>query len=79
MSEVRTCIGCEHFGGATQDAEPYNPHGIPVQVQRGPQCNHPKAASRDLVFGRAFCHNERNATRGCGKQGKLWEAKKNAK
>lgn len=78
MSEaVKTCVGCTHIG--EQGAEPYNPHpnphGFAQQVNKGPECRHPKAVTRDLVFGKAYCINERNNNKGCGKHGKLWEAK----
>lgn len=79
MSEVKTCVGCKHVGDAP--AEPYmphgNPHGFALQVNKGPECGHPKAVTRDLVYGKAFCINERQSKQGCGKQGKLWEPKNN--
>lgn len=44
---------------------------------QNPECKHPQAASRDLIYGKAYCANEREmkGNKGCGKQGKLWEAK----
>jgi hypothetical protein len=77
-TEVKTCVNCKSFRGG-QDAQVYyphaDPHGFTRSVNNGPECGHPKAATRDLVFGKAFCLNERNSKKGCGKQGKLWEAK----
>ena len=74
--EVRTCISCEHMKEV--QAEVYNPHARRSPSQ-GPECNHPKAHSRDMIYGKAFCINERNDNKGCGKQGKLWESRKNEK
>lgn len=73
MSEpsVRTCISCVHFKGV----EPT----YPVPMQQHPLCQHPKAASRDPIYGKALCQNERNNKKGCGPQGKLWELPPNAK
>ena len=79
MSEVKACVDCKHIGDAA--AEPYmphgNPHGFAMHVNKGPECNHPNAKTRDLVYGKAFCINERNNNKGCGKKGKLWEPKSN--
>lgn len=78
--EIRTCVACKHCT-AQNDAEVYYPHPMreqllgTQQIHRGPVCGHPMAKTKDLVFGKAFCINERASTRGCGKQGKLWEAK----
>lgn len=77
MSEegVRTCVSCVHFKG------PDNLYMQRMQVpnQDAPTCQHPKAASRDMIYGKAYCQNERAGTKGCGKQGKLWASKENAK
>ncbi len=72
--EVRACVACRHFKGL--EAEPYL-----AQYQRTPQpeCQHPKAATRDLIYGKALCHQERASKKGCGQQGKLWEARPNKK
>lgn len=67
---IRTCISCAHFKGAENI--------YPVQPQQNPECTHPKAASRDLLYGKAFCANERNTQKGCGKKGKLWASKESA-
>jgi hypothetical protein len=70
--EVKTCVGCKHSKNI--EAEPYM-----AQLQprpHDPECSHPKAASRDLVNGKAYCRQERNNNKGCGKQGKLWEPRK---
>lgn len=42
-----------------------------------PQCKHHDAASRDPVSGVAYCRQERavKGKSGCGKTGKLWEAR----
>lgn len=81
MSEIRTCVTCSHIG--EQPPEAYNPHadphGFTRQVNRGPECKSPAAITRDLVFGKAFCINERNNNKGCGKKGKLWEPRTDAK
>jgi hypothetical protein len=80
LSDARICMECKHFGGGP-GAEPYSPHADPHgfvrEVNKGPECKHPDAGTRDPVFGKAFCINERNATskKSCGKQGKLWEPK----
>ena len=77
MTEVRTCVSCKHFSG--QEAQHYyphpDPHGLVREVNKGPECKHPGAVTRDMVFGKAFCINERNNNKGCSKQGKLWETK----
>lgn len=69
--EVLACVQCRHFKG--QEAEPYL--GA-MQPRNEPECAHPKAATRDLIYGKAMCRQERNNNKGCGKQGKLWEARK---
>jgi hypothetical protein len=70
---VRTCISCLHFKG------PENLYVAQMQVPNRdhPTCEHPKAASRDMIYGKAFCHIERSDTKGCGKKGKLWVSKNN--
>ncbi len=68
---MKTCISCKHFGGT--QAEPYLGGMAPQQNVAGPPCNHPDAATRDMIYGKAYCIAERNGTSGCGKQGKLWE------
>ena len=69
--EVRACVACKHFKGL--DAEPYL-----AQIQRAPQpeCMNPKAVTRDLIYGKALCIQERGNNKGCGKTGKLWEPRK---
>jgi hypothetical protein len=65
---IKACIECQHFKAADNL---YTPHAPRRESQ--PECLHPQAASRDLVYGKALCYNERAANKGCGKQGKLWE------
>lgn len=67
---VKACIDCKHF---KQGENFYNPHQPQREAQ--PECGNPKAHSRDLVYGKALVYNERADNRGCGKTGKLWEAK----
>lgn len=69
--EVRACVDCKHFKGI--EAEPYLAQ---VQPKQKPECQNPRAASRELIYGKAFCENERNNNKGCGRKGKLWEPKK---
>lgn len=71
MTEAfKSCVTCKHCDGA--EAQPYLAHVAPRQ---DPQCKNPQAATLDPVYGRTGCRTERNAKNGCGKQGKLWEAK----
>lgn len=70
--EVRACVACRHFKGL--EAEPYLAH---VQPRQQPECMNPRAATRDLIYGKAYCQQERSSKKGCGQQGKLWEAKQN--
>lgn len=69
--EIRTCIACKHYKG------PENIYVAQMQLpsRDQPQCAHPKAASRDMIYGRCFCTAERNNNKGCGKKGKFWEPK----
>ena len=67
---MRVCIDCKHY--KSQQAQPYLG---PITVSTQPECDHPEAATRDLVHGRARCYDERNSTKGCGKTGKLWTPK----
>jgi hypothetical protein len=71
---VRTCVSCTHFKG------PENIYMQRMQLPNhdAPTCEHPQAASRDMIYGKAYCQNERNDKKGCGKQGKLWVSKDNA-
>lgn len=69
---VKTCISCRHF---KEGASVYQPH-LP-QTEPQPECESPKAHSRDMIYGKAYARSERNDNKGCGKQGKLWEASKN--
>lgn len=54
--------------------EPYMGGMVPPAGlgNKGPECKHPDAASRDMINGKAYCYAERNNNKGCGKQGKLW-------
>ena len=67
--EVRTCAECKHFKGAPD-------YYHMQQVRQEPQCGHPKAVSRELIYGMAMCRNERATKKGCGPLGKLWESKR---
>lgn len=69
--EVKTCADCKYFKG------PQDYYHM-QQVRQEPQCEHPKAVSRELIYGMAICRTERNTKKGCGPQGKLWVSKKNA-
>ena len=69
--EVRACVACKHFKGL--EAEPYLAQ---IQARDKPECKHPKAATRDLIYGIAYCHQERASKKGCGTTGKLWEPRK---
>ena len=51
----------------------YQPNNI--NYNHPPECTHPNAATRDPIYGKALCGNERNFGKGCGKGGKNWEAK----
>lgn len=68
---MKPCITCAHF----------SPDQTFLQaaggMQKEPICNHPNAASGDLVTGVAYCRNERASMgkAGCGKAGKLWTSK----
>jgi hypothetical protein len=70
--ELKICVECEHY--KAPDAIPYNPHG---KFEPQPVCKSPLAHSRDLVTGACNPYAERQDTKGCGKQGKLWQPKKN--
>jgi hypothetical protein len=71
--EIKTCVSCMHFEGPRD----YYQHQMQIQIKGRdePQCKNPKAASLDPIYGIAFCRNERANTKGCGKQGKLWESR----
>lgn len=65
---VKTCVSCMHFKGEE------NVYMAQLQPrQQAAECMHPKAASRDPIYGKALCSAERSNNKGCGKQGKLWE------
>lgn len=75
--EVRTCVSCAYFKGQETN-EIYNPH-MPAQFRRPEvECTHPKAKTRDPIYGRTICALERSEAnkKGCGPKGKLWELKK---
>jgi hypothetical protein len=69
--EIRTCASCKHFKG------PENLYVAHMQLPNrdSPTCEHPKAASRDMIYGKAFCVTERQTQKGCGKKGRLWDSK----
>ena len=75
--EVKTCISCAHCKGSGDENQVYNPHVAQPFRRPDPECAHPKAKTRDPIYGRTLCHNERNETnkKGCGPKGKLWEPK----
>lgn len=68
---MNTCIECKHC----------KVEGLGVVVDMNPDpkmvlCLHPKAATREPIFGKAYCNNERGAGgKACGRSGKYWEAK----
>lgn len=66
---MKACIDCKHF----KTSQPL--HLGYVDNNHPPECGHPNAATRDPIYGKALCANERNWGRGCGKKGKNWEAK----
>lgn len=71
---MKVCVECKHFKGAD------NAYMAQMQPQsQEAECGHPDAASRDPIYGKAFCRNERNDRKGCGSQGKLWESKNEKK
>lgn len=67
--EVRTCVGCKH------GQVPIWMYGQPKPQEA--ECKHPEAVTRELVYGKAMCNQERNVqgSKGCGPKGRLWEAK----
>lgn len=72
---MKICTECKHFKGAENA---YVAQMSPMKQEA--ECAHPNAATRDPIYGKALCHNERNSTRkGCGQQGKLWESKESEK
>lgn len=74
--EIKTCVTCQFFRGVDEN-QVYNPHAFDTRRPE-PQCEHPKARTRDPIYGRTLCHNERSEVnkKGCGVKGKLWEPKK---
>lgn len=67
---MNICAECKHFKGDQADA--YMAH---LQNNKPmPECLHPQAKTRDPIYGKCLCQNERNMGR-CGKDGKLFEAK----
>lgn len=69
--EVKTCVSCSSFEGPTT----LYMQQMQLPSRDSPTCKHPKAATRDPIYGRAFCQNERQSKKGCGPKGKLWEKK----
>ncbi len=69
---MKVCVECIHHAGSVNELY-YG--GIPPagRGNQGPECKHPDAHSRDMVNGKAYCYQERNDTKGCGKTGKLWQ------
>jgi len=71
--EPRICLTCKHFSNertlSTMQAE------LSGQVTPGPLCGHALAHTRDPVFGRAMCRDERfsSSRKACGPTGRLWE------
>ena len=67
---MNICAECKHFKGDANDA-----YMAQLQSQRpAPECTHPEAKTRDPIYGKCFCQNERQMG-SCGKSGKLFEAK----
>lgn len=66
---MNICTDCKYF----------KQEGMGIMVEADPKmalCMHPKAATRDMIYGRAFCQTERGASgKACGRTGKLWEKK----
>ena len=62
---MKVCSECRFF---SSDRTLLNP-------QKTATCSHPDAATRDPVYGLCQCEIERSGTKGCGKAGKLWEAR----
>lgn len=69
--EIRACVGCKWFKG--MEAVPYLAQHPPREQ---PECLNPKAMTRDVIYGKAYCHQERASKKGCGTGGRLWEARK---
>lgn len=69
--EVRTCVSCKHFEGPRNEYQRQLSRESPAAG-----CLHPKAVTRDVVYGRCLCMNERASKKGCGRSGRLWEASK---
>ena len=67
---MRVCIEFKWYKGV--QAQPYLG---PVTVESQPECEHPDAVTRDMVYGKCRCINERNSPKGCGKTGKLWTSR----
>jgi hypothetical protein len=70
---IKACIECKYFKSAEPFHMGYQPNNI--NYNHPPECTHPNAATRDPIYGKALCGNERNFGKGCGKGGKNWEAK----
>lgn len=68
---MKICSECEHFKG--DQAQVYMAQLNNSRPQ--PECTHPDAKTRDPIYGKCFCQNERNMGK-CGKSGKLWEPRK---
>lgn len=67
---MNICAECKHF--KSDGAEVYM-----AQLSSNkpmPECGHPLAKTRDPIYGKCFCQNERNMGK-CGKSGKLFEPK----
>lgn len=75
--EVKTCVGCLHSKGADEN-QIYNPHAPAMFRRPELECGHPKAMTRDPVYGKTLCYTERSEVnkKGCGPKGKLWEPRK---
>lgn len=72
---MRACVDCKHFKTSDPIHLGYSDNRNP------PECAHPNAGTRDPIYGKALCANERGGMGGkgaCGKKGKNWEAKSGA-
>lgn len=71
---MKVCADCKYFvhNGPVGMAAFTDPGRGPP-----PECRHPEAGTRDPVFGKTLCENERNSKgrNSCGKQGRLWTPK----
>jgi hypothetical protein len=71
--EVKACATCKYFVG------PQNEYTAAMTLRpEEPRCEHPEAHTKDLIYGKTMCRNERNSKKGCGPKGRLWDSQKPA-